>query len=270
FYMKDGLYAVRSLPSNGFPNTDNGAAVTGNEPSVGVGTIVEPSIDVGAAVEPSFDVGTTVQPVAPADKGKKRKSKTIVLGQHDGVTDEESNRIRDITIDSMPQDYLNTDVDSRYLGLLYYLLRSRSLRQPPLPKKPEASACAPQDVYVNYVYEHDIHNQVFNSSFQDPNSVVIQSLQSDIARHTAEELYKRNLVFYVTDEAHLIRVMDVSSQYNDRAALRFYVSINVSKNLIPIIRHVLETVFAKLQNERFATSNKKVDWGEMVLIPITK
>ncbi|CAF3618125.1 unnamed protein product, partial [Rotaria sp. Silwood2] len=79
----------------------------------------------------------------------------------------------------MPQDYLNTDVDSRYLGLLYYLLRSRSLRQPPLPKKPEASACAPQDVYVNYVYEHDIHNQVFNSSFQDPNSVVIQSLQSD-------------------------------------------------------------------------------------------
>jgi len=74
----------------------------------------------------------------------------------------------------------------------------------------------------------------------------------------------------VTDDARLTKIIDVSKQYNNRATLRFYISINVSKSSIPAIRRVLETVGKKLQNERFATSNKKIDWGSMVLIPIQK
>lgn len=170
----------------------------------------------------------------------------------------------------MPDDYSNINIDSNSLGLLYALLRGRLFARSSSWKTSQTSACEPEDIYINYVYEYDIENQVFNSSFQDPNSDVIKNLQSDIAHLTAEEIYKRNLVSFVTDEAHLSRIMDVSNQYDDRAVLRFYVSINVSKSLIPIIRHVLETVFVKLQNERFARSNKKVDWGHMVLIPITK
>ncbi|CAF5203634.1 unnamed protein product [Rotaria magnacalcarata] len=162
------------------------------------------------------------------------------------------------------------NVDSRYSRLLHNLRRGRQFEQPSISKKSYTQNCAPQDIYVSYVYEYDMHNQVFNSSFQDPNSILIKGLQSDIARYTAEELYKRNLVPYVTDEAHLTKIMDVSKQYNDQAALRFYISIDVSRSLIPVIRHVLHTVFTKLKNERFATSNKKIDWGEMVLIPITK
>jgi len=105
---------------------------------------------------------------------------------------------------------------------------------------------------------------------QDPNSDVVKNLQSFIADTTAEEIYKRNLVSYVTDDVRLTKIIDVSTEYNNRATLRFYVSINVSKNLIPIMRRVLELVFEKLQKERFATSNKKIDWGNMVLIPISK
>ena len=130
--------------------------------------------------------------------------------------------------------------------------------------------CGPHDIYVNYIYEYDIHNHVFNSSFRDLKSTVVQNLQSEIALSTSEELLKRNLISYVTDKVHLIKIMDVSQQYNNRATLRFYVSINVSKNLIPVIRRILETVFTKLKNERFATPCKKVDWEKMVLIPITK
>ncbi|CAF4675716.1 unnamed protein product, partial [Rotaria socialis] len=196
--------------------------------------------------------------------------KAIVLGQSYIVTGEESNRIRDLTINSIPMDYDTRNVASGYSRLLYNLGHGRQFRQPSIPKKPHTHNCAPQDIYVSYVYEYDMHNQVFNSSFQDPDSIVIKTLQSDVARFAAEELYKRNLVPYVTDEAHLTKIMDVSKQYNDQATLRFYISIDVSKSLIPVIRHVLQTVLTKLKNERFATSNKKIDWGEMVLIPITK
>ncbi|CAF2090491.1 unnamed protein product, partial [Rotaria magnacalcarata] len=196
--------------------------------------------------------------------------KAIVLGQTYRVTGEESNRIRDLTINSISMYDRTRNVDSRYSRLLHNLRRGRQFEQPSISKKSYTQNCAPQDIYVSYVYEYDMHNQVFNSSFQDPNSILIKGLQSDIARYTAEELYKRNLVPYVTDEAHLTKIMDVSKQYNDQAALRFYISIDVSRSLIPVIRHVLHTVFTKLKNERFATSNKKIDWGEMVLIPITK
>jgi hypothetical protein len=154
-------------------------------------------------------------------------------------------------------------------GLLAYLLHGLNIPQVSSGKS-QSSGCTPQDTYVNYVYEYDIQNQVFNSSFQDPNSIVIQRLQSNIADWTAEEIYKRNLVSYVTDDARLTKIIDVSNQYNNQATLRFYISINVSKNLIPVMRRIFETVGQKLQNQCFSTSNKKVDWGNMVLIPIQK
>ena len=200
-------------------------------------------------------------------------NKIIILGGRYGVTDRESNTVRDITIDTMPYEFKNLDViDTPYLGLLYRLLQGRQFikSSSSSSSKSESAGCETQDIIVNYVYESDIQNQVFNSSFQDPESVVVQRLQSDIAYWTAEEIYKRNLISSVIDEARLTKIIDVSKQYNNRAVLRFYVSINVSKNSIPSIRRVFETVFTRLQKERFATSNKKIDWGNMVLIPITK
>jgi hypothetical protein len=200
-----------------------------------------------------------------------RTGKSIFLGGSYGVTDRESNAVRDITIDTIPYKYKNKNIDvSSLSSLLAYILYGIGSQRVSSRKSSRSSGCAPQDTYVNYVYEYDVQNQVFNSSFQDPNSVVIQRLQSDIADWTAEEIYKRNLLSYVTDDARLTKIIDVSKQYNNRATLRFYISINVSKGLIPAIRRVLETVGKKLQNERFATSNKKIDWGNMVLIPIQK
>ena len=199
-----------------------------------------------------------------------RTGHSIFLGRTYGVTNQETNAVRDITIDTIPYEYKSTDIDDSSINsLLAALLYGRRSQQVSSGKS-QSSGCAPQDTYVNYIYECDIHNQVMNSSFQDPNSAVIQRLQSDIADWTAEEIYKRNLVSYVTDDARLTKIIDVSQQYSNRATLRFYISINVSKNLIPVIRRVLESVGEKLQNERFSTSNKKVDWGNMVLIPIQK
>ena len=199
-----------------------------------------------------------------------RTGKGVFFGESYGVTDHESNAVRDITIDNIPSEYRDVNVDVSALnGLLAALLYGHGSSRTSF-RKSQGSGCAPQDTYVNYVYEYDIQNQVFNSSFQDPNSAVVQSLQSDIADWTAEEIYKRNLVSYVTDDARLTKIVDVSKQYNNRATLRLYISINVSKNLIPVIRRVLETVGDKLQNQRFSTSNKKIDWGNMVLIPIQK
>jgi hypothetical protein len=199
-----------------------------------------------------------------------QESYDVTDQEYYGVTDQESNAVRDITIDSIPSEYTDTNIDVSALnGLLAYLLYGRGVPRVSSSQS-QSSGCTPQDTYVNYVYEYDIQNQVFNSSFQDPNSVVVQRLQSDIADWTAEEIYKRNLASYVTDDARLTKIIDVSKQYNNRATLRLYISINVNKNLIPVIRRVLETVGNKLQNERFATSNKNIDWGDMVLIPIEK
>lgn len=193
------------------------------------------------------------------------------MGRSYGITNQETNAVRDITIDTIPYEYKNINIDSSLNGLLAALLYGgRTARGPSGKGQGQGSGCAPQDTYVNYVYEYDIQNQVFNSSFQDANSVVVQRLQSDIADWTAEEIYKRNLASYVTDDARLTKIIDVSKQYNNQATLRIYISINVSKNLIPVIRRVLETVGQKLQNQRFSTSNKKVDWGNMVLIPVQK
>ncbi len=261
--FKDQLVVVQSPPSNPSSNINT---LAGRKKKPSGGTVV---VD-----------GKTKnkQKTIPIQTVKKTKGQT--QGRHVqkqpsdyyipfGVTDEESNTIRDITIDTMPYDFKNTDIDSSDLtGLLAYLLRGRNVQRSSSVKF--APACAPQDTYVNYVYEYDIHNQVLNASLQDPNSVVVQRLQSYIADWAAEEIYKRNLVSYITDDVRLTKIIDVSKQYDNRATLRFYVSINVSKNLIPVIRRVLELVFEKLQKECFATSNKKIDWGDMVLIPIWK
>ncbi|CAF3333480.1 unnamed protein product, partial [Rotaria socialis] len=258
--IQDGLYGAQSRPLSSRSDVATvGEAI--NQPS-------------------SSNEGNAVGAVVAKGEINKKENNILTeklktrIGQSEGqsyiVTGEESNRIRDLTINSIPMDYDTRNVASGYSRLLYNLGHGRQFRQPSIPKKPHTHNCAPQDIYVSYVYEYDMHNQVFNSSFQDPDSIVIKTLQSDVARFAAEELYKRNLVPYVTDEAHLTKIMDVSKQYNDQATLRFYISIDVSKSLIPVIRHVLQTVLTKLKNERFATSNKKIDWGEMVLIPITK
>jgi hypothetical protein len=259
------------LPSNASSKTNTVAGGSTKKPSVkaivanGKGKQQKSKITIKKVIKTSGQ-----------SQGKKiiklpSSGRMVVLGRRHGVTDRESNTVRDITIDTMPYEFQDTNVDSSYYtGLLASLLRGRSFQQPSSVKKVQSSGCAPQDIYVNYVYEYDIQNQVFNSSFQDPNSAVVQRLQSDIGDWTAEEIYKRNLVSYVTDEARLTKIVDVSNQYNNRATLRFYISINVSKNLIPVIRRVLESVCGKLQQERFSTSNKKINWGNMVLIPITK
>jgi hypothetical protein len=265
-------------------------------------TVQSLSISDSTKADTAADTPTKKSPVkakVTTSKGKKQKSKhtiktlvktsrksqgekflklsntnkVIILGGRYGVTtDRESNTVRDITIDSMPYEFKNLDIDTPYLGLLYRLLQGRSFikSSSSSSSNSESAGCEPQDIYVNYIYEYDIQNQVFNSSFQDPESVVVQRLQSDIAYWTAEEIFKRNLSPHITDEARLTKIVDVSKQNKNQAAIRLYVSISVSKSSIPAMRRVFETVFTRLQRERFATSNKKVDWGNMVLIPITK
>ena len=264
--FEDGLYLVQSVPRDASLSTTTVAGATVKKPS-GKKTQAIVADHRGKGHSKQIII-KTITKTRGQSQGKHvvklpSTGRNVVLGRQRGVTHQESNRIRDITIDNMQDGYKG--IDSRYLtGLLAYLLRGRS------SVKSQGSACAPEDIYVNYVYENDIQNQVFNSSFQDPNSAVVQGLQTNIAEWAAEEIYKRNLVSYVTDDARLIKIVDVSKQYNNRATLRFYVSINVSKNLIPVIRRVLASVFEKLQKERFGSSNKKIDWGNMVLIPINK
>ena len=267
FAVEDGLYVVQSLPVGSDLPTTTVAGVTKKATrSRKVKAVV--ASGKGKKQYNTLFINSLIKGRGQSH-GKKvvklpNTGRTVVLGRRGGVTHRESNTVRDLTINRMASGYKNTNINSRSLsGLLAFLLRGRSSQQ-------RSSSCAPEDVYVNYVYEYDIQNQVFNSSFQDANSAVVQQLQSTIADWSAEEIYKRNLVSYVTDDARLIKIIDVSKQYDNRATLRFYVSINVSKNLIPVIRRVLSSVFERLQKERFATSNKKIDWGNMVLIPISK
>lgn len=152
--------------------------------------------------------------------------------------------------------------------MLAYLLQAR-LRQPRPVKTPD-SICAPRNIYVNYIYEYDIHNQEFNSALQDPESDIVHNLASDIMDWTSEELYKRNLLSYIKDKVYLKKIVDVTTQYNNRPTIRFYVSINLNKNFIPVMRSIFELVFNRLQKERFTTSKKNIDTGNMVIIPIRK
>ncbi len=271
--LENGLIVVQSPPSNHSLNT-NTFAGTKKKPSAG--TVVAGQEKVSTFTtdsKPKKAQTTILTKTVKKTKGqtqgrpfKKQPSEHYIPS---GVTDQESNTIREITIDTVPYDFKNTDINSPYLnGLLAYLLRGRNLQRSSSVKF--EPACEPQDTYVNYVYEYDIQNQVLNASLRDPNSAVIQRLQSNIADWAAEEIYKRHLASYTIDDVRLIKIVDVSKQYDNRAILRFYVSINVNKKYIPVIRRVLELVFDKLQTECFATSNKKIDWGNMVLIPVTK
>jgi hypothetical protein len=120
---------------------------------------------------------------------------------------------------------------------------------------------------VNYIYEYDIHNQVFNSSFQDSNSLVIQRLQSTISDWTSEELYKRNLISYIFDKVRLTKIIDVSNEYDNQSTIRIYVSINLQKDFIPSIRRIFQIVFSKLQKESLTISEENINWPNMVIIP---
>jgi hypothetical protein len=133
--------------------------------------------------------------------------------------------------------------------------------------KAQSSICGPTDSYVNYIYEYDIHNQVFNSSFQDSNSLVIQRLQSTISDWTSEELYKRNLISYIFDKVRLTKIIDVSNEYDNQSTIRIYVSINLQKDFIPSIRRIFQIVFAKLQKESLTISEENINWTNMVIIP---
>jgi hypothetical protein len=120
---------------------------------------------------------------------------------------------------------------------------------------------------VNYIYEYDIHNQVFNSSFQDPDSAVLQRVRSQISDWTSEELYKRNLVSYISDKARLTKIIDVSTEYENQSTIRIYVSINLQKNFIPTIRRVFQIVFNRLQKESLTITKENINFTNMVIIP---
>ncbi|CAF3375446.1 unnamed protein product [Rotaria sp. Silwood1] len=179
----------------------------------------------------------------------------------------ESNHGYDIKFETEPYQYKSADIDSgESLDLLINLLRRPiNLRLRSTIQK-SRSGCPPRDMLVEYVYEHDIYNQIFNSSLQELTSSVAQRLQSDIIDSTVEEVYRRNLAADVTNHVRLIRMVDVSKEYNNNPAVRYYVSIVVRKSLIPVFRHILTLVFDKLQRKYFATPNKETDWNNMVLL----
>lgn len=194
----------------------------------------------------------------------------VFFGRTPGIANRKPNIVRDVIDENSYDQPKNAPINKKQLNtFLAFLLSGRGSGKKQFGRH-GAPACPPRDVYVNYIYEFDIYNQVFNSSFQDPNSVVIRGLQNDIAEWTAAEICKLNLISYVIDKARLVKIADVSKKFNDQATIRFSVSINVNKRLIGEFARLLENIGKKVQNERFSTSNKKVDWGSMVLIPITK
>jgi hypothetical protein len=170
-----------------------------------------------------------------------------------------------ITIERQPYEFKNLNIQNNYGGLLAYLLRRRFLQLS--PSKAQSPICGASDIYVNYIYEYDIHNQAFNSSFQDPDSIVIQGLQSSIADWTSEEFYKRNLISYISDKARLTKILDVSNEYDNYSTIRIYISINLQKNFIPTVRRIFQLVFERLQKESFTISKENINWANMVTIP---
>ena len=160
-----------------------------------------------------------------------------------------------------------TNIDRPRVNNRYPNILVRDFSQESSLKK-SSNACASRDVCVEYISEFDIYNQVFNSSFQDEKSAVMRRLRALIVDWTAEEIYKRNLASDITDEVHILRVIDVSRQYDDRPAVRYYASIVVRRTQISIIRQILASVFEKLQKESFATSNQQANWSDLLVIPI--
>ncbi len=181
----------------------------------------------------------------------------IIIAANYGVTE--------ITIEKRPYQFKYLNIEHNYApGLLAYLLQRRFI-QSSRSKLPPRN-CKTKDIFVNYIFEYDIHNQAFNSSFQDLDSFVVQNLQSRLADVASDELYKRNLAPYIKSKVHLTKIVDVSEQYDNRSTIRLYVSINLYKNFIPVMRNVFETAFEKIQQEQFSTTKKNIDWGNMVII----
>ncbi|CAF4004230.1 unnamed protein product [Rotaria magnacalcarata] len=185
------------------------------------------------------------------------------------VSNYELNIEQNINIESELDEYDNTDIDNQELiGALSQLLTG-STHKKVLPVAREAeTGCPPGEIFVEYIYEHDIYNQVFNSALQYRKSPVLRSLQSDINDWTVEEIYKRNLVADVSDPVRLVHIMDISKEYNNNPAVRYYVSLVIRKTQIPTIRRVFTLIFDKLQREYFSASNSEIDWSSMVSIPI--
>ena len=177
-----------------------------------------------------------------------------------------------VIIEQRPYEFKNLNIRNKFLGLLIYLLRRRLIQSSSSAAvagttKVQSSNCGPTDIYVNYIYEYDIHNQVFNSSFQDANSVVLQRIRSQISDWTSEELYKRNLVSYISDKARLTKIIDVSTEYDNQSTIRIYVTINLQKNFIPTIRRVFQIVFDRLQRQSLTITKKNINLTNMVIIP---
>ncbi|CAF1208400.1 unnamed protein product [Didymodactylos carnosus] len=230
---------------------------------------------VKGAAKPTKSSQITPKLVTKLHKGKPivfDKSPTRIISYQSPINSiREQNQLRDITLTTL---YENDDLE-QVNGLLYFLRKlgqgkrrsdNKEGTKQVFNKKCETT----KDVYVNYVYEYDIQNQVMNSSLRDPNSETIKRINTFFADAFAEECYKRNLVQYVIDDARLVRILDVSKLYKNEPTLRFYASINCSKNLIPLISRIFEVVFEKLQNDLLSKSNKKMSWGDMELIPIKK
>lgn len=128
------------------------------------------------------------------------------------------------------------------------------------------SRCRVEDSYVNYLFEYDLHHQVFNSSFQDLQSTLVQNCQADLVSLTAEEVYQRNMASDLTDNVRIMNILDVTKQYDGLATVRYYLSIVIRRSQIPVVRHVLSSVFKRLQTERFTPDKANIHWEKMVLI----
>lgn len=120
---------------------------------------------------------------------------------------------------------------------------------------------------MEYIYEYDIHNQAFNSSFQNLNSAVVQHLESIIADQTSKELYKENLLSSIPDRVRIRKIIDVSHVYQNDPTIRLYISINLFKSFIPTIHHLFQRIFENLQQETFPPSNNEHFSSNLVLIP---
>lgn len=193
-------------------------------------------------------------------------SNQIQLGN---TINDESNDMSDTNIETDHYSYKNSDIDiENIINPIISLLRRRINRRQNARALQSRAGCSSHDILVEYIYEHDVHNQIFNSSLQKMASTTVQRLQSEIIDWTVEEIYKRNLAADVIDHVRLVRMVDVSKEYNNNPTVRYYVSLVVRKTLIPVIRRILALVFEKLQRKYFLLRSNKINGSNMVTISI--
>ena len=161
----------------------------------------------------------------------------------------------------------NTDVSSRrFRGLLQYLLRRRLYGRFLSKKSTSSGGCPLNDIYVDYIFEYDIHNQKFNGTLRNPKSQVVQRLKTIIIDWTAQEIYLRNLRNKVSNNVCIDRIVDVTQQHGGVRTVRYYVSIPIPRSLIPIVRRILTKVFQKLQEKYFCMAGENFS-QKMVVVP---